>query len=78
MREKEIELLMQYYLNKDVRLQDDIVTYENRYRIRECDEVDHLESIISIVRQKMFNETMLEVFRLLKIGPYDQNKNRRG
>ena len=30
MKEKEKELLLQYYYNKDLRLQDDIVTYENR------------------------------------------------
>ncbi len=77
MREKEKELLLHYYYNKDLRLQDDIVTYENRYNIRSCDEIDHLESIISIVRKKMFNEVMLEVFQLLKVGPFDRKENRR-
>lgn len=77
MKEKEKELLLQYYYNKDLRLQDDIVTYENRYRVRYCDEIDHLESIISIVRKNMFNEVMLEVFQLLKVGPFERKENRR-
>lgn len=77
MKEKEKELLLQYYYNKDLRLQDDIVTYENRYRVRYCDEIDHLESIISIVRKNMFNEVMFEVFQLLKLGPFERKENRR-
>lgn len=77
MKEKEIELLLQYYYSKDLRLQDDIVTYENRYRVRYCDEIDHLESIISIVRKNMFNEVMLEVFQLLKVGPFERKVNRK-
>ncbi len=77
MREKEKELLLHYYYNKDLRLQDDVVTYENRYRVRDCDEIDHLESIISIVRKKMFQEIMLEVFQLLKVGPFERKENRR-
>lgn len=70
MRENERNLLYQYYFAKEMRLKDDIVTYENRYRIRDCDEVDHLESIISIVRKKMFDEIMFDIFRLLKMPTY--------
>lgn len=80
MREKEKEKLYQYYFNKELRLMDDIVTYENRYRVRDCDELDHLESIISIVRKKMFDEVMFDVFRLLNIPTYQSyinEKNRR-
>lgn len=73
MRENERNLLYQYYFAKEMRLKDDIVTYENRYRIRDCDEVDHLESIISIVRKKMFDEIMFDIFRLLKIPTYMEN-----
>ena len=75
MREKEKEKLYQYYFNKELRLMDDIVTYENRYRVRDCDEVDHLESIISIVRKKMFDEVMFDVFRLLNIPTYQSYIN---
>ena len=49
MRENEKNLLYQYYFAKEMRLKDDIATYEDRYKIRYCDEVDHLESNISIV-----------------------------
>ena len=74
MTEKEKTKLYAYYVNKDLRLNDDCVTYADRYSIRKADEVDHLESIISIVRKKMFNETMLEVFRLLNIPPFNREK----
>lgn len=40
--------------------------------MRKTDEVDHLESIIAITRQKMFNEVMLEIFQILELGPYDK------
>ena len=75
MREKEKEKLYQYYFNKELRLMDDIVTYENRYCVRDCDELDHLESIISIVRKKMFDEVMFDVFRLLNIPTYQSYIN---
>lgn len=57
-------------------------TDQYRYKIRKCDEADHLESIIAITRQKMFNEVMLDIFRILELGPYDKrilkNKENRG
>lgn len=72
MKRSEKELIYQYWYLKDLRLSDDVVTYEDRYRLRKCDEVDHLESIIAITRQKMFNEVMLEIFQILELGPYDK------
>lgn len=74
MKTKEKEILYNYIYHKDLRLTDDIVTYENRYRVRECDEVDHLESIIAITRKKAFDEFTLEIFKLLNIGPYESTK----
>ncbi len=82
MNKSEREKILQYWYLKDLRLTDDVVTYEDRYKIRKCDEVDHLESIIAITRQKMFNEVMLDIFRILELGPYDKrilkNKENRG
>lgn len=72
MKQKEKDDLFSYCYHKDLRLSDDVVTYEDRYRLRKCDEVDHLESIIAITRQKMFNEVMLEIFQILDLGPYDK------
>ncbi len=74
MNKSEREKIYQYWYRKDLRLSDDVVTYEDRYRLRKCDEVDHLESIIAITRQKMFNEVMLEIFQILDLGPYDKTK----
>lgn len=74
MTEKEKTKLYAYYVNKDLRLNDDCVTYADRYLVRKADELDHLESIISIARKKMFNETMLEVFRLLNLPPFSKDK----
>lgn len=80
MKQKEKDDFYSYWYHKDLRLTDDVVTYENRYRLRKCDEVDHLESIIAITRLKMFDEVMLELSRILELGPYDKsyykNKNR--
>lgn len=74
MNKSEREKIYQYWYRKDLRLSDDVATYEDRYRLRKCDEVDHLESIIAITRtrQKMFNEVMLDIFRILELGPYDK------
>lgn len=74
MTEKEKTKLYAYYVNKDLRLNDDCITYADRYLVRKADELDHLESIISIARKKMFNETMLEVFRLLNLPPFSKDK----
>ena len=68
----EKEKILQYWYLKDLRLTDDVATYENRYKVRKTDEVDHLESIIAITRQKMFNEVMLEISQILELGPYDK------
>lgn len=82
MNKSEREKILQYCYLKDLRLTDDVVTYEDRYKIRKCDEADHLESIIAITRQKMFNEVMGDIFRILELGPYDKrilkNKENRG
>lgn len=72
MNKSEREKLYQYWYNKDLRLSDDVATYEDRFKIRKCDEADHLESIIAITRQKMFDEVMLDIFRILELGPYDK------
>ena len=82
MNKSEREKVLQYWYLKDLRLTDDVATYEDRYKVRKTDEVDHLESIIAITRQKMFNEVMLEIFQILELGPYDKrilkNKENRG
>lgn len=82
MNKLEREKVLQYWYLKDLRLTDDVVTYEDRYKIRKCDEADHLESIIAITRQKMFNEVMGDIFRILEIGPFDRkilkDKNKKG
>lgn len=82
MNKSEREKILQYWYLKDLRLTDDVATYEDRYKIRKCDEADHLENIIAITRQKMFNEVMLDIFRILELGPYDKrifkNKENRG
>lgn len=82
MNKSDREKIYQYWYRKNLRLTDDVATYEDRYKVRKTDEVDHLESIIAITRQKMFNEVMLDIFRILELGPYDKrilkNKENRG
>lgn len=70
MNKSEREKIYQYWYRKDLRLTDDVATYEDRYKVRKTDEVDHLESIIAITRQKMFNEVMGDIFLILELGPY--------
>lgn len=72
MKQREKEDIYKYWYLKDLRLADDVATYEDRYKVRKCDEADHLESIIAITRQKMFDEVMLDIFRILELGPYDK------
>lgn len=65
MRQREIELLLQYYINKEERLHMDIIDYSDRYRLRNCDQVDHLESIIAITRYQAFKEFFSEIMEIL-------------
>lgn len=65
MRQKEIEMLLKYYISKEERLHMDIVDYSDRYRLRECDQVDHLESIIAITRYQAFKEFFSEIMDIL-------------
>lgn len=71
MRQKEIELLLRYYIHKEERLRMDITDYEDRYHLRKCDQVDHLESIIAITRYQAFQEFCNEIFRLLNLSNSD-------
>lgn len=66
MTQNEIELLLRYYNAKSDRLHLDILDYADRYRLRDCDQIDHLESIIAITRYETFNEVFHEILRLLK------------
>lgn len=75
MTSKELELVIKYFYNKDQFLKNDIVTYSDRYRLRNCDQVDHLESIIAITRFEAFTEFRNELSHLLKISPYDNIGN---
>ena len=65
MRKREIELLFKYYVEKEARLHMDVIDYEDRYRLRSCDQVDHLESIIAITRYEAFREFFNEMLHIL-------------
>lgn len=71
MRQREIQALLEYYINKEERLRMDITDYEDRYHLRKTDQVDHLESIIAITRYQAFQEFCNEVFRLLNLANSD-------
>lgn len=75
MTQKEKTKLYAYYVNKDMRLYLWWFSYIRKsVSSTSTDEVDHLESIISIVRKKTFDEVMLEVFRLLDLPPFQSKK----
>lgn len=65
MRQKDIDLLYNYYVQKEARLHMDVIDYEDRYRLRSCDQIDHLESIIAITRYEAFKEYFNEIIHLL-------------
>lgn len=67
MRKREIELLLNYYLHKTNHLRNDVTDLSDRYNLRRTDEVDHLESIIAIVRLKAFEEFMGDIIHILHL-----------
>ncbi|MDE6020973.1 MAG: hypothetical protein K2H01_08275 [Ruminococcus sp.] len=67
MRRREIELLLNYYLHKTQHLRNDVTDLSDRYNLRRVDEVDHLESIIAIVRLKAFEEFMADIIQILHL-----------
>lgn len=71
MKQSEKDILIKYFYHKEQFLENDIVGYGNKYLLRDCDQVDHLESIIAITRKQAFIEFKNDVERLLKLPPYD-------
>ena len=43
----------------------DLIHY--KYNLRECDEIDYLESIIAKTRHKAFNDFEFDIIRLLDL-----------
>lgn len=78
MKQREIENLLNYYIQKEARLHCDIIDYSDRYRLRDCDQVDHLESIIAITRYQAFLEYSKEISRLLEINAFPSRKRPEG
>lgn len=78
MKNKEIEKLLNYYIQKEARLYCDIIDYADRYRLRDCDQLDHLESIIAITRYQAFLEYSNEVSRLLEINALPRRERPEG
>lgn len=67
MTQLEKEKLIRYIYNKQTSLEQDTRLMLDKYNLRKCDEIDYLENIIAITRQKAFNDYMFDVIRLLDL-----------
>lgn len=68
MREKEKELLLAYFVNQSIRLEDELNELRNRIRFRRIDQSDCLELSLLLQRLADFNEFSLTVIRLLNLS----------
>lgn len=67
MTQNEKDTLMIYIYNKQTNLEQDSRLMLDKYNLRECDEIDYLESIIATTRQKAFNDFAFDIIRLLDL-----------
>lgn len=68
MRQREKDLLMAYFYNYEIRLEDNVNSYDIRACRRRLDSLDHLEEIIAKERLNMFKSVREDIIRLLMIG----------
>lgn len=67
MTQSEKDLLSAYIYNRQSSLEQDTKLMIDKYNLRKCDEIDYLENIIAITREKAFNEFAFDIVRLLKM-----------
>lgn len=67
MTQNEKDTLMIYIYHKQTNLEQDTRLMLDKYNLRECDEIDYLESIIAKTRQKAFNDFVFDIIRLLDL-----------
>lgn len=68
MTEKEKELLLSYFCNTDILLEDDIVELRNRIRFRRIGIEENVEMMLLLQRQQDFAEFSAAVLALLHLS----------
>jgi len=67
MTHREAELLYSYLYNRQSFLESELVSFQQKIRLRKVDTVDCLELIILIERSLAFREFSCDVKNLLKV-----------
>lgn len=67
MRQTEIDLLMAYFVNEEIRIESELVELRNRIRFRRIDVTDCVELMLTLQRLEDFREFALTVIRLLNL-----------
>ena len=67
MRMTEKELLWAYFINEEMRLENEFIELQNRVRFRHIDINDCVEMQLSLQRLDDFREFALTVIRLLNL-----------
>ena len=67
MREREIELLLEYFLHTLTYLEQDVQQLQQNIRYRRIDAVDCLELCLALERLNAFKKFSSEVRQLLKL-----------
>ena len=67
MREREIELLLEYFLHTLTYLEQDVQQLQQNIRYRRIDAVDCLELCLALERLNAFKKFSSEVQQLLKL-----------
>lgn len=67
MTQKEIELLLSWFVNEEIRLSNDVSQLQQNIRFRPIDSVDCLELILATNRLQNFRDFMRVTRRLLSL-----------
>lgn len=70
MKQSEIGILCEYFLNYTTRLRNEVIEMEHRLIFRKYDEVDYLELIILLTRIKECTSIEHDLFRILKLNTF--------
>lgn len=68
MKQSEKDLIMSYFVNEEMRLDDEFIELRNRIRFRRIDISDCVELICVMQRIADFHEFSIIVMRLLHLG----------
>ena len=68
MHQNNYRWILEYMLNKSVRLENDFKQLKHNEARRQCDELDYLEFIIAYNRIAFFDEIFREMYQTIKMS----------